>query len=777
MKNSILKILEQSPLFSSLTIADREHAAKSLTTRHVAINTVIYVQAKSTIDNLTIVAKGAVELFYRKKGEEQLRKVLEKGDVFGGIAMLMNSGQSFLTARAVEDCELLLLPRQIFLEICIRHKFFYEFFEKSHQEQLKDPAFASVAATCRSFVFLKTVAPFTRLPEEVIEEIASRVSFLKYPEGTILFVQEQTKVQYLYIIQKGAAERYYEESDRKVRGGLSGEGTVYGGISMLLNDGIAVRTLRINEESYFYTLPEKDFLEICAQNPSFGEYFTDAFGARMMEEAYAELILKSVEPGQEAIQAFNQPVSQLLKGTPLFCNEGHSIREAASMMRDHGTGAIFVRNDKGDYLGLVTESDLAQKVVPDNLDINQPVSLIMSTPAPSISDQALLYEAHLQMIGKDVRNLAIKDSGEKFVGVISRRDLLLAQARAPFFTISEIGATESVEELFSKHENLPELIQGLLEGGAAVKNITRFITTFSGAILNKLIEFAIRDLGPPPVRFAFMIMGSEGRLEQTLKTDQDNAIVFEDVDDEKLLDQAEQYFYRFGEKVCGWLDKSGYAFCQGGIMAKNPKWSQPLAVWKQHFSSWIFTAAPEDLLEASIFFDFRGAYGDMELIKSLRKFLSDSLIGWPGFFRHLTENALYYKPPLGFFGNILVDSKGEHRDAFDIKAAMRPITDFARIYALQHHLEETNTQERLSKLHLKKVLSLQEYNELEQAYCCLMQLRFRCQVQAKVEEKKPPDNFVDLKKLTRIERTMLKEAFKRIGKLQSKLNFDFIGLV
>ena len=108
---------------------------------------------------------------------------------------------------------------------------------------------------------------------------------------------------------------------------------------------------------------------------------------------------------------------------------------------------------------------------------------------------------------------------------------------------------------------------------------------------------------------------------------------------------------------------------------------------------------------------------------------------------------------------------------------MRPITDFARIYALKHHLEETNTQERLSKLHLKKVLSLQEYNELEQAYSYLMQLRFRCQVQAMVEEKKPPDNFVDLKKLTHIERTMLKEAFKRIGKLQSKLNFDFIGLV
>ena len=143
----------------------------------------------------------------------------------------------------------------------------------------------------------------------------------------------------------------------------------------------------------------------------------------------------------------------------------------------------------------------------------------------------------------------------------------------------------------------------------------------------------------------------------------------------------------------------------------------------------------------------------------------------------MTENALYYKPPLGFFGNILVESKGEHRNAFDIKAAMMPVIDFARIYALKHGLEDTNTQERLFRLHLENVLTWSEYNELEQAYGFLTQLRFRHQVRQAIEEERPPDNFVNLKKLSRIEHTMLKEIFRRLDKFQSKLSIDFTGLV
>jgi CBS domain-containing protein len=152
-----------------------------------------------------------------------------------------------------------------------------------------------------------------------------------------------------------------------------------------------------------------------------------------------------------------------------------------------------------------------------------------------------------------------------------------------------------------------------------------------------------------------------------LKTDQDNAIIFEDIDDRERLEEVRSYFLLLGETVCGWLDQAGYAFCEGGVMAQNPKWCQPLAQWKEYFHTWIRTAEGEDLLKASIFFDFRGAYGEMAMIEALRRHLLDSLEGWAGFFRHMCENALHFKAPIGFFRNFVVESKGEHRDALDIK--------------------------------------------------------------------------------------------------------------
>jgi CBS domain-containing protein len=316
----------------------------------------------------------------------------------------------------------------------------------------------------------------------------------------------------------------------------------------------------------------------------------------------------------------------------------------------------------------------------------------------------------------------------------------------------------------------------MMAGGTKVRNVTSLITTFSDAIFKRVASLMTDEMGPPPARFAFIVLGSEGRKEQTLKTDQDNAIIFEDVAEGSEQD-VHNYFLALGEKVCTWLDQAGYDFCTGGIMAKNPKWCQPLSSWKKYFSDWIHAAEPEDLLHSSIFFDFRFAYGDMYLVDNLGKYLNEALVGWTGFFRHLTENALHFKPPIGFFGNFVTESKGEHRNALNIKSAMTPIVDFARIYALNKDIRETNTQERLYRLYLKKVLSRDEYNDIEQAYAYMMQLRFVRQITAIADERTDADNYVNPKELSRIERKMLKVIFKRIENIQSKLSFDFIGEV
>ena len=270
-------------------------------------------------------------------------------------------------------------------------------------------------------------------------------------------------------------------------------------------------------------------------------------------------------------------------------------------------------------------------------------------------------------------------------------------------------------------------------------------------------------------------MGSEGRKEQTLKTDQDNAILYEDVNDKKKSKIVQDYFLQLGERVCDMLDQTGYAYCKGNVMAKNPRWCQPLSVWSSYFKNWIHTAEPKALLRASIFFDFRGAYGEQSLIDRLRQSLFTSLEGWPGFFRHLAENAIQVKPPIGFFRNFVVGSRGKHRNAFDIKSAMVPVVDFARIYALKNRIEATNTIDRLEQLFLEGAITQQSHNELEQGYMYMMQLRIVRQIQKIIDENVQADNYIKPKKLSRLDQTMLKEIFKRLETSQTKLGFDFLG--
>ncbi|MCP4692360.1 MAG: PAS domain-containing protein [Desulfobacterales bacterium] len=344
--------------------------------------------------------------------------------------------------------------------------------------------------------------------------------------------------------------------------------------------------------------------------------------------------------------------------------------------------------------------------------------------------------------------------------------------------IREISESKSIRELMKKHQQLPALIQGIISSGANVRNVTWLITAFSDAILDRLVHFALAESDPPPVKFAFIILGSEGRKEQTLKTDQDNAIIYEDATDEsgKSEEAVNEYFLKLGKKICAGLNRIGYDFCTGDVMAQNPRWCQPLSVWKKYFSGWIHAAEPEDLLHSSIFFDFRLGAGDSGLVRSLADFLADALTSWSGFFRHLTENAVYFKPPIGFFGNFIVKKKGRRLHCLNIKRAMNPIVDIARIYALKHNIRETNTQERLRRLRLKKALTRKEYNEIEQAYSYMMQLRFARQIHSILRKQEKPDNYINPKTLSAIQRKMLKEAFRRVEKMQKKVFFEFTGV-
>jgi CBS domain-containing protein len=769
----IFDFISQTPVFAPLPEKELWNMCIHITREQYGKGFILCRQDETALDKVYIIENGSLELYFDEAGKKRLRGTLVRKDVFGGIAILMNGGKSARTVMVQEDVTLFVIPKNIFIDICTRYRSFYTFFVETFHDRMLDKSYASIFQSSQTSHFLSGIVPFSLLPEDVLKNISREFSIVHYSIGTRLFYQGKSKVEYLYIVQKGAVERYYEEGEKKTLRGVLGEGDIYGGISMLVNNGIAVRSIRILENTYFYILPKTVFLKLCSEQKVFAEYFTGAFGKRMMDKSYASIIKKEAGDVDSSTQFFNLQVENIYHKNILSCSEETSIQQAASLMSDRKCSSIFIKRAEGDYTGVVTDTDLRSKVIANGHDISNPIANIMSSPLHSIQIDAMVSEALLEMMDTNLKHLAVRDQRSKVVGIVTNRDLLTAQEQSPFFLIRELAAASGMDEIVHMQKRTPRLIQNMLNSGAKARTITRLISSISDAILDKLVGFALDELGPAPSEFVFLIVGSEGRNEQTLKTDQDNAIIYADVSKAESS-AAKAYFLKFGELVCTWLDQAGYDFCKGDVMAKNPKWCQPLSLWKRYFYSWIRVSTPKDLMQSNIFFDLRGGCGNIELVDDLRLFLFDSLEGWTRFFRDLTVNALGFKPPLGFFRNFVVESKGEHRHKLDIKKSMTPIVDIARIYALNNNISETNTQERLYRLYLEKVFDEETYNDLDHAYSYLMHHRLSCQIKNIVEGKKP-DNYIDPTKLSRMDQTMLKEIFKRIERMQTKLSLDFTG--
>jgi len=775
MDLEIRDYLETMPHFAMLPANELDQLSSQAEIQLFAEGHELAVQGKTRLAHIYVIKRGKISIYDEKGGGRQLGGHIQAGEVFGGITLLMNAGVSLRTVYVDEETEAYLIPQEAFLDLCANYKNFYAFFVQNFSKHITDPSLDTIIGSGQAKIFLSGIAPFSFLTEEAVEKAAEELSMVFHHKGTILFIQGRTRVGYLYILHKGSAERYYEQDGRKIMRDILGEGDLYGGISMLLNDGLAVRTLEVTEDAYFYLLPKDIFLKICDAHEVFSEFFTDTFGKRMLDKSYAAIIARTSAPPEEALQLFNQPVYQICNRATVFGTPDMTIQQVAERMNQENSSYLMIPSSEPQSAGIITESDLTRKVIARGYDISRPAVEVMSSPLRTIGENAMVFEALMQMMQYNVKHLAVNDAKNKIIGVLSNRELISAQGQSPLFLLREISRAEFFGEIVAQHQRLPGIVKGLISSGATARNINRMITTVSDAILKKIMEMVLQEMAPPPASFAFMIMGSEGRGEQTLKTDQDNAIIFEDVSDADLP-TVSQYFLELGRRVCKLLDQAGYAYCEGDVMAQNPNWCQPLSVWMKYFLKWIHAAEPEDLLQASIFFDFRHGYGDSQMVEALRDHLYGAIGSWSGFLRYMTENALYFKPPLGFFRNFVVESKGEHRDALDIKSAMTPIVDFARIYALKNGVHATNTLERLHQLHIKNVLTKEEYEEMEKAYSFLMQLRFVRQVTASIEQKAAPDNFINPKRMTRIEQTTLKEIFKRIEKFQAKMNFDFVGI-
>jgi PAS domain S-box-containing protein len=476
---------------------------------------------------------------------------------------------------------------------------------------------------------------------------------------------------------------------------------------------------------------------------------------------------------QSELLFMNEPLKAFAHELPV-CDMYASIREATAIMSRAGTSILGVAaGAAGPVVGVLTDWDLRDRVLDGGAETAAQVHTVMTAPVISLPDHATVFEAILKMEQMHVHHLALRNADGQIRSLVDTSDMMRLHRYTAAIIVGEITRAPSVAGILEAKKRLPWLIKTLLECGAQPRIISRIMARISDAIAERLIELTVQDIGAPPVPFCFMALGSEGRGEQTLVTDQDNALIYAQPVGESG-DSIQKYFLSLGNIVSSGLNQAGYAFCSGEIMARNPKWNRPLQDWKHYFRDWITQANPQDLLEFNTFFDFRGIWGEWEFARDLRSVIQLLIAEHPPFLLHFAQNALLYKPPIGFFGKIVAETGGESPNTISLKEATLPIVNFARLYALRHNLSETNTLDRLQTLAEMQVIKKLFYDEIVQSYSFLMGIRLRNQVYALAENRKP-DNSLDLKTVSPMEETLLKESFSVISTIRKKISYDFLG--
>lgn len=623
---------------------------------------------------------------------------------------------------------------------------------------------------------LQHTAPFHLLPDEVLQTVATEMELVRYTREQVIYRQEATPMKTVCIIAEGEFETFFYDSSQNKRLTMYLRKTdVYGGISVLLNRKKSLRTVIAKKDTVVYTLPAASFKNLCDQYEPFLHHFTTVFTKRMMQDEFAHFYKKPnafEEDYFAADQLYSKKIESIEHRAVVSCNHTEPIREASRIMAANKVSCLFITDDQQQVIGYVTDITLRDTVITNGIDVNQPVNTVMANPVVSISTDAYVYEAVLMMFRTKTRYLLVEKENH-YIGFLSRNKLLSEQAQSPLIFIQSVKLALSDEELRRKWEEVPSIVVQLLDRGVNAEIVNEVITTVADTIAVKVIEDTIQKIGEPPAKFAFMVMGSEGRKEQTLKTDQDNAIIYEDKANEHR-ELVREYFLRFADIVSGRLNGIGFSFCTGGFMAKNPKWTHSLSHWKRNYESWLDEPVPETVMKFSTFFDCRYIYGEESIMDELRSFMNEALQRphQEMFFHRLATNALQYVPPLTFFKNIRTTTKNE-QEVFDVKRAMTPIVDLVRVYALRNRIFEQNTGERIKALYERGIFKEHEYNELLQSYYLLMRLRLRTQAREIIQDHTFPSNDVAIKRLTKIEKVTLKEIFKTIENFQDSIKVKF----
>lgn len=624
--------------------------------------------------------------------------------------------------------------------------------------------------------FLSQVPPFQFLDEPARRDLAQSLTLVFHPKGEVILHQEGPTGDHLHIIQKGAVKIAFRPrgGGEEVVGDYRERGESFGLVSLM--GGQQKTTITAIQDTLCYLLPKERLNELVVTHPALAEYLLQFHLTKYADMTSREIQGKSLFLGSSDHLLFTAQVGEICRPGMATVTPGTTVQEAAARMVEARRSAVLVVDSAGGAVGILTDSDLRAKVVARGGSFDQPVSAVMSHPVVAVEARDPCFEVVLKMLQGNIHHVAVLKEDGGVLGVVTNHDFMVLQGRSPLAFSEDIERQTTLEGLAPVSQKVLTIVGALLREGAKAANIIRIISELNDRVVRRLLDLAERDLGPPPVPYCWLALGSEGRKEQTFRTDQDNALVYTDPPPDRQ-GEVEAYFRAFAERMRDGLVACGFEACPADYMASNPEWRQPLSRWRRYFTDWISEPDPEAVLKSLIFFDFRFLHGDETLAYELKEHMLGLLQDHPTFLGFLANMLVKNRPPLGFFGHVSVERSGEHKNGLNLKIkGVAPLVDIARLFALDRGVRHASTSDRLDALRGTTSLVADLVEELRYAFEFITLLRIHHQYR-QMEAGQPIDNFIHLDHLSSLERQSLKNAFRLILKIQDLVQERYKGFI
>ncbi|MEO8238488.1 MAG: DUF294 nucleotidyltransferase-like domain-containing protein [Flavobacterium sp.] len=622
--------------------------------------------------------------------------------------------------------------------------------------------------------FLKEYPPFNNLTFQELYDIATNIRVVNLEKNAVLFQNNDALHDSFYVVSSGIINLTTIADAEETIINKCHEGDIFG-LRPFFAKNNYMMTAKAREETIVYAIPIAIFRPFVANNSDVLNFLLESFAinSRHTKDTVSsdgKLTSENVfyadpQSDMQYIQSLNY------NNSPLTTTGDKIVKDIAILMTNAMVDNIVVC-ENNNPIGILTDGDLSSKIATGRYPITERIDKIMSSPVVTVIENVSLAEAQLLMLKHNVTHLCVtKDGTNKSAvkGIISEHDLIVAQASNPGVLIKEIKRSQLPKDLKQIRERLSDLIQNSIQKNIPISHISNIASEINLALIKRAVELTILDLGSPPARFAWLSIGSQGRKEQLLLTDQDSILIFEDVTPDKYR-EVKDYFLRLAKRTTSLLEKVGYEFCPNGHMASNMLWCKSLTDWVKQYNSWMNTPGENSNDLSSIFFDYEIVFGEPKIEEAIENVIYKNAINNPLFFDFLGNDALKKNSPLSFFKKFILEEDGPHKMKFDIKTrALMPLIDGARLLILSSNIKGIkNTYLRFKQLAISDSKNAEIYLSCAEAFMTLVKFRT-------VEGLKNDDSgqYINLKDLSKTDKEKLKNALAPMRDLEELIKSKF----